>query len=120
MTTTAPKNPPAAIRNRNVTTELPVGTDANGRQVVASIHSYHDLVRGTLTSVLSRVTIKPSRTSGLNFCEYHPMGSVRIITEPTSRYSDKALAGLHEQALATVSRLRAEASNDKVNAIFAS
>lgn len=118
MTTIAPASP--TIRNRSVTTEHPVGTDDQGRQIVASLHSFHNRERGHLVAILSRVTLKPSAATGMTFAELRPMASVSVGDDPIIRYSGKALAAFHERALGTVERLKAAGSNPRVNAVYAS
>jgi hypothetical protein len=115
----APEAPVTLIRNRKASTDLPIGTTAEGHEVVASVSSHHNKESRVLTSVLSRVTIQQTGTTGFVVRQVIPMESVRIMTEPTARYSDKALAALHEESLAIVNRIKAEGGNDKVNAIFA-
>jgi len=117
VTTTAPTA--TAIRNRSITTEHPVGTDDQGRQVLASLHSSHNRERGHLVAILSRVTMKPNPTTGVTFAELRPMESIAVGDDPIIRYSDKALAAFHERALAKVEQLKAAGSNPRVNAIYA-
>jgi hypothetical protein len=115
----APEAPVTVIRNRKATTDIELGVNAKGEQVVASVSSHHNKESRVLTSVLSRVTIKQTGTTGFVVRQVIPMDSVGIMTEPTARYSDKALAALHEESLAIVNRVKAEGGNAKVNAIFA-
>lgn len=116
MTTPAAEAP--TIRNRNITTEWPVGTDEHGRQILASLHSSHNRERGHLVAILSRVTLKPNTATGMTFAEFRPMASVGLANDPIIRYSDKALGVFHEQAIAKMERLKAAGSNPRVNAIF--
>lgn len=115
----APEAPVTTIRNRKAVTDIPVGTDARGREVVASIVSYHSKDNRALVSYVSRVSIEQSSTPGFVIRSSAPMDAVRIMNEPVARYSEKALNAFHEEGLAIVARLRDGAGNAAVKAMFA-
>lgn len=121
MTAIATPEAPAAavIHNRRTTIDIALGTTPEGHEVVASISSHHNKENRALISTLSRVTIKQSGTPGIVIRTSFPMSSVRIMNEPVGRYSDKALAAFHNEALAIANRVKDGGDNEKVNAIFA-
>lgn len=115
----APEAPVTTIRNRKATTDIPVGTDARGREVVASIVSYHSKDNRALVSYVSRVSIEQSSTPGFVVRSSAPMDAVRVMNIPIGRYSDKALESFNAEALELVARLRDGAGNASVKAMFA-
>jgi hypothetical protein len=113
MTTTA------AIRNRRITTDLPIGVTADGFRVVAAVSSYHSREGRQLVASLTRVTIHTAGTAGAVVRSVTPSDFVRVTTDPIARYSDKALSAFHEDVLAIVERFRDSREWNELNAIFA-
>jgi len=115
----APEAPVTTIRNRKATTDFPLGKDSEGSQVVASVTSHHNKENRVLVAYVTRVAIKESGTPGIVIRSSFPMDAVRVMTDPIGRYSDKALASFHDDAMAAVEHYRDSQADSRLNAVFA-
>lgn len=92
---------------RTSITDYPIGADANGHQIVATLTCWHDKDRKALLAQLQRFTIATdgSRTE----VEGH---STRIESKMMAKFSKAALDGFTDYAKQTVDELRLSGNED--------
>lgn len=89
------------LNARNSVTDYPIGTDADGNQIVATLTCWHDKNRTALLAQLERFTIAADGTRTAV-----PNHSTRIESKLMAKFSKAALEGFTEYAKETVDYLR--------------
>lgn len=89
------------LNARNSVTDYPVGNDADGNTIVATLTCWHDKDRKALLAQLQRFTIAADGTR-----TEVPGYSTRIQSKLMARFSKAALVGFAEYAKETVDQLR--------------
>lgn len=95
------------LNARNSVTDYPIGSDADGNKIVATLTCWHDKDRKALLAQLQRFTIAPDGTR-----TEVPGHSTRIESKMMAKFSKAALEGFTSYAKETVDQLRFSGNED--------
>lgn len=92
---------------RTTITDYPIGADASGQPVTATLTCWHDKDRQALLAQLQRFTISADGTR-----TEQPGHSTRIQSKTMARFSKAALDGFTEYAIETLEEMRFSGEDD--------